>query len=106
MAKFLVEVSYTAEGLKGLRKDKAAGRMAAVKAAAKSLGGKLDALYWALGDVDAYAIVDLPDTASATSMAMSVSATGLVRTKTIVLLTAEELDAALEKGGKYRAPGQ
>jgi len=31
MAKFLIQVGYTAEGLKGLMKDKAAGRMAAVK---------------------------------------------------------------------------
>ena len=50
MAKFLIQVAYTAEGLKVLMKDKAAGRTAAVKKAVASVGGKLDALYWALGE--------------------------------------------------------
>src|SRR5688572_28632515 len=54
MPKFLIEASYTAEGLKGLMKDKAAGRTAALTAALESVGGKLDAIYWSLGDADVY----------------------------------------------------
>ncbi len=42
MPKYLVEASYSADGLKGLQKDKAAGRKAAVAKAAESLGGKLE----------------------------------------------------------------
>ena len=42
MAKYLVEASYTAEGLKGLQKEKASGRKAAVAEALKGLGGKLE----------------------------------------------------------------
>ena len=106
MAKFLVQASYTAEGLKGLMKDKATGRTAAVKKAVASLGGKVDALYWALGDDDAVLIVDLPDVQSAAALGIATSATGLVRVKTTRLLTAEEVDAALGKTIKYRAPGK
>jgi len=64
MAKFLVQAAYTAEGLKGLMKDKAAGRTAAIKKAVASLGGKIEALYWALGDDDAVLIIDMPDAAA------------------------------------------
>jgi uncharacterized protein with GYD domain len=106
MPKFLVEASYTAEGLKGLQKDKAAGRTAAVKNALKALDGQLEALYWCLGERDAILIVDLPDTAAAAALATAASASGLVRTKTTRLLSAAELDAALQKSVDYRAPGR
>ena len=106
MPKFLVEVSYTAEGLKGLQRDKAAGRTAAVRSALKAVDGQLEALYWCLGERDAIAVLDLPDTAAAAALATAISASGSVRTKTTPLLTAAELDAALQKGIDYRAPGQ
>jgi hypothetical protein len=37
MAKFLVQATYTAEGLRGLQKDKASGRREAITKAVKSL---------------------------------------------------------------------
>jgi hypothetical protein len=40
MPKYLIQGRYTPEGLKGLAKDKASGRKAAVQAAIKSLKGK------------------------------------------------------------------
>ena len=106
MPKFLIEASYTSEGLKGLQKDKSSGRKAAVSKAAEALGGKLEAYYFALGEHDVVAILDLPDTVSATALALAVSGTGLVRTKTTVLLTVEETDKALEKQVAYRGPGR
>ncbi|MBN9589041.1 MAG: GYD domain protein [Alphaproteobacteria bacterium 64-11] len=106
MAKFLIRVGYTAEGLKGLMNEKAAGRTAAVKKAVASVGGKLDALYWALGEDDAISIVDLPDAETAAALGMALGASGLVRTRTTRLLTADEIDVALGKSVKYRAPGK
>ena len=41
MPKYLVQASYTAEGLKGLQKDKASGRKEAVSKAIEGLGGSL-----------------------------------------------------------------
>jgi uncharacterized protein with GYD domain len=106
MAKFMIEASYSAEGLKGLHKDKSAGRKAAVAKAAEALGGKLEAYYFALGEHDVVTILDLPDTVSATALALAASGSGLVRTKTTVLLTVEETDKALQKKVGYRAPGK
>ena len=39
MAKYLVEGSYTAEGLRGLMKDKASGRKTAVEKLVADAGG-------------------------------------------------------------------
>ena len=105
MAKFLIEASYTAEGLRGLAKDKASGRQAAITQALAAVGGKLEAVYYAFGNRDVFVIFECPDNISAAALSLAVSATGLVRTKTTPLLTVEETDKALSKSVKYRAPG-
>jgi uncharacterized protein with GYD domain len=105
MAKYLIQAAYTAEGLKGLQKDKASGRKQAVTKAVEGLGGKVEAMYFALGEHDVLLIVDMPDVISGAALGLRVSATGLVRTKTTSLLTIEEADRALGKTVDYRAPG-
>lgn len=105
MPKFLVEATYTAEGYKGLTKDKASGRKAAIASAVKKLGGKLDAMYFCLGENDVMPIVDMPDHVSAAAMSSAACASGMARTKTTVLLTVAEADEALSKPVAYKAPG-
>ena len=106
MPKYLITATYSPEGLKGLQKDKASGRRRAWVVALQSVGGKLECGYYALGEDDVYIIVDLPDNAAAAGFGVTVSATGLARTKTTALLTDEEVDRALEKSIAYRAPGR
>lgn len=106
MPKYLVQASFTAEGLNGLHRDKASGRQAAVRKAVEGLGGKLEGFYHALGEYDGVMIVDLPDTVSAAALSLAASGSGLVHTKTTALLTVEETDKALEKSVAYRAPGR
>lgn len=105
MAKYLITASYSAEGLKGLHKDKAAGRRRAVREACESIGGKLEAFYLAFGEEDVVTIVDLPDNVAASALSLAASATGLVRTRTTVLLTVEEADKALAAAVKFRGAG-
>jgi uncharacterized protein with GYD domain len=106
MAKYLIEGSYTAEGLKGLQKDKASGRKQAVTKVLEGLEGKLEAMYFAMGEHDVVLIVDVPDIATAAALSLGVSATGLVRTRSTALLSVEETDRALAKKLHYRAPGE
>lgn len=106
MPKYLVQASYTPEGLKGLQKDKASGRADALRKAVESIGGKLEAYYVALGDYDVVTIIDAPDIGSITSLCLTASGSGLVRTKTTALLTVEETDRALQRQVDYRAPGR
>lgn len=105
MAKYLVTASYSAEGLKGLQKDKASGRRDAVRQACESVGGKLECVYYALGEYDVVVIVDLPDNVAASALSLAASATGLVRTRTTALLTVEETDKALAATVKFRGAG-
>jgi uncharacterized protein with GYD domain len=106
MPKYLIQASYNAEGLKGLQKDKASGRKAAAARAVESLGGKLESFYCALGADDVITIVDLPDHVSAAALSVTVSASGLVHSRTTALLTVEEADKALAKSVNYKAPGR
>ena len=105
MPKFLIKANYTAEGMKGLQKDKASGREKAIAAACKSVGGKLDAVYFALGDDDVFVIVDLPSHVQVSSLCIAVGASGMANTRTVSLLTVAEMDKALGEGLKYRPPG-
>jgi len=106
MAKYLIQATYSAEGFKGVAKDKASGRKAALEKALASVGAKLDAIYYAFGDCDVVLIVDAPDNATVASFGMAACSTGLARTSTIPLLTVDEADQAVKKGITYRGPGQ
>jgi len=106
MPKYLIEGSYTVDGIKGVLKEGGSGRREAVTAALKSLGGKLESMYYAFGDVDVYVIVDAPDNVTMAALAMGISATGTVAVKTTVLMTVDEIDQAGKKTLSYRAPGR
>lgn len=106
MAKYLIQASYTTEGIKGVLKEGGSGRREAVSAVLQSMGGKLESMYYAFGDTDVFVIADAPDNVSALALSMGVAATGTVNVKTTVLLTIEEVDQATKKTLSYRAPGR
>jgi uncharacterized protein with GYD domain len=106
MPKFLVEASYTAEGLKGLKKDTAAGRKKSIGRAMEALGGHLECMYFVLGDRDVIGVADLPDHVTAASFSLNAGSSGLLSIKTTALLTPEEVDQAFAKKGAYKPPGQ
>ena len=106
MPKYLIQASYTADGLKGLQKDKASGRRQAVLNALEPLRGKLESFNFAFGDDDVVAVIEMPDNVNAAAMSLAIAASGLVRLKTTPLLTVEEVDQALAKSVNYRAPGK
>jgi uncharacterized protein with GYD domain len=106
MPKFLMEVSYTTEGAKGLLKDGGTKRRAAAKAAAESVGGTLESMYYAFGKNDAVLIADFPDTAAAAALAITLAASGAVTNRTTPLLSVEDIDAATKKSPSYTPPGR
>ena len=105
MPKFLVEASYTVDGIRGVQSAGGSSRRDAVAAMAAGLGGKLESFYFGFGDHDAYVIVDLPDNEAAAAVAIAVSAAGGAGVKTTVLLTPEAVDAAAKRSVEYRPPG-
>jgi uncharacterized protein with GYD domain len=106
MPKYLIQATYMAEGTKGLLAEGGTKRRDAAAKAIKAAGGKLEAFYFAFGKSDAIVIVDLPDNVSAAAASLTISASGVVTTRTTVLLTPGEIDEAAKKSVPYRAPGQ
>jgi uncharacterized protein with GYD domain len=107
MPKYLIEANYVGEGINGLLKEGGTKRRAAVDELFKSMGGTVEAFYFAFGDKDVFIIGDLPDNASAAALALRVNATGAAMCKTTVLITPQEVDQAVKKTkiASYRPPG-
>ena len=102
MPKYLIQASYTAEGLKALKKESPLNRMWVVKDAVASVAGKLDSMYWALGEDEAILILDLPDAQTAAALSMHVGAAGLVRTKTTRLIALRDMEKSLAQVVDYQ----
>ena len=105
MPKYLIHASYTSEGIKGLLKDGGTKRKAAAKALIEGLGGTMEAFYFAFGGDDAIVIIDAADNASVTAASLAINSTGLVATRTTVLLTPDEVDRAAQQTVSYTPPG-
>ena len=105
MPKYLIQANYVGEGINGLLKEGGSSRRAVAEKLAKSVGGALEAFYYAFGDTDLYFIVDLPDNTAAAALVLTINAAGAATCRTTVLMTPEEIDAASKKSPSYRAPG-
>jgi len=110
MPKYLMVASYTEEGLKGLLTEGGSSRREAIQKAVESLGGTLEAMYYAFGDDDGFLIMDFPDNVTATAFSLIGNASGAATSKIVVLITPEEVDKAVEvakeMSAAYRPPGQ
>ena len=105
MAKYLVIASYTAEGMKGIADKGGTARREAVEKLVADLGGTVESFYFGFGEGDAYVTVDMPDNVSAAAVSIAVGASGMVQTRTVVLLTPAEIDRAAQTKATYRPPG-
>jgi uncharacterized protein with GYD domain len=106
MAKYLLKVSYSADGLKGVMKEGGTSRVKAVERALAGVGGSLESFYFAFGADDVYVIVDVPHQAAAIAMAAAVATSGAVSSyETVVLLSPSEIDDAVNVAVDYAPPG-
>ena len=105
MPKYLIQASYTLDGVKGVQSQGGSSRREAVAQAVEGVGGSLESFYFAFGDADAYVTVELPDNEAAAAVALTVNAAGGATTTTTLLLTPEEIDSAAKRSVDYGAPG-
>ena len=105
MAKFLVVASYTGAGMKGVVTKGGTSRREAVENMVADLGGHVESFYFGFGEGDAYVTIDLPDNVAAAAIGLAVSASGMAATRTIVLLTPDEVDRAAATSVNYVPPG-
>ena len=106
MPKYLVQGSYSDQGLKGLLQEGGSKRREAVEQLTKEMGGRLEAFYYAFGTDDFAIIVDLPGNVDATALSLAANASGAVESRITVLITPEEVDQATKKTVKFRPPGK
>jgi uncharacterized protein with GYD domain len=105
MARYMFKVSYSKEGMQGVMKEGAANRRDFISKMAAEMGGSIESFDFAFGDTDVYAIAEMADNVTAAAVATAVAASGAGSIETIVMLSAEEIDAAIGKHAPYRAPG-
>jgi uncharacterized protein with GYD domain len=106
MPRYMIQASYTREGIQGVMKEGGSGRKDAIGKMVADMGGSLESFYFAFGEEDAIVIADLPDNTTAAAIGIAVGASGGATTKTTVLLTPEEIDDATHRSVGYRAPGK
>ena len=106
MPKYLIQGSYSGQGLKGLLGEGGSKRREAAEQATKGVGGRLEAFYYAFGNDDFVIIADLPSNVDASALSLTVNASGAVKSRMTVLITPEEVDQATKKTVKFRPPGK
>ena len=108
MPKYLIQGSYSQQGLKGMLKEGGSKRREAAEQIIKGTGGRLESYYYAFGSDDFVIIADLPSNVDAAALSFAVNASGAVHSRMTVLITPEEADEATKKMKtvKYRAPGE
>ena len=107
MPSYMVQASYTAQGVSGLVKSPE-DRTAALRPLVEGLGGKVESIYYAFGDFDVVVIAELPDAVAMAALSMAIGASGAVTNfKTTVLIPLSEGVEAARKAGSigYRPPG-
>jgi len=108
MPLYMLQFAYSPESWTALVR-KPEDRTAAMDSMAKSVGGRLVALYYHMGEYDGTVIIEAPDDLSANSAVMIAVASGAIRSsKTTRLYSPKEVVEALGKASKvsYRAPGK
>ena len=86
-------------------------RRGPVQQLAAAAGGRLEDFYWMLGPYDGLAVVELPDSAAAASVAVTVVGSGAFKHfETHELLAADQFVGILQKAktlqASYQSPGQ
>jgi uncharacterized protein with GYD domain len=100
MATYILLGTFTDQGIRNVKDT--GKRAQSVRAMAKKAGISVTEMYWTLGQYDVAAILDAPDEAAATSLALSVGALGNVRTQLLRAFTEDEIGPILGQLAKPR----
>ena len=106
MAHYLLQVAYTSEAWAGLLKNPH-DRTASLKPMLDKMGGKIESAYFAFGDHDLVAILQMPGNVDAAAFALAAAAGGSVKSiKTTPLLSIAEGLEAMKKAAAsgYKPP--
>jgi uncharacterized protein with GYD domain len=106
MSKYMIRASYSPEGIKGVMAKGGTARVDAIEKLVAGVGGTMESFYFAFGSDDVYVVVDAPSHEAMAAVAGTVTGTGVLSNyETVVLLTADQIDAAANMTVAYTPPG-
>lgn len=88
MAKFVMLIRYTDEGVKHFKEFQT--RMGHARRGAEELGVQIESFHLTMGEYDAVVLVEAPDARTAAKLSLINAANGRVRTVTMPAFTEEE----------------
>ena len=95
MVTYVTLMNFTDQGVRNVKDT--ANRASAYKNLATQLGCTVKEIWWTQGQYDVVSIVEAPDDASATALAMSIGKLGYIRTQTLRAFSAAELAPIMDK---------
>ena len=95
MASYILLGSFTDQGIRAVKDT--TKRAQALSKLGKKAGVTVKDVYWTLGQYDVAAILEAPDDAAVTALALSVGKLGNVRTQILRAFSADEMEAILGK---------
>jgi len=93
MVRHLALVSFTDQGVK--QAGHSADRATQFRGDVEQAGGRVIALYWAVGAYDGAVIFESPDDATAAALLLKLGSHGYVRTQTLRLFEGDEFQSVL-----------
>jgi uncharacterized protein with GYD domain len=95
MVTYVTLINFTDQGARHIKDTP--NRAGAYKELATKLGCTVKEIWWTQGQYDVISVVEAPDDASATALAMSVGKLGFIRTQTLRAYSAAELAPIMDK---------
>lgn len=105
MARYLLKIRYSVEGIGGVRKEGGTARAEVARKLIEGVGGKMLSFDFAFGEVDAYALIEAPSNSAVAGAATIVSSAGGATVETVTLISPAEMDEAVRGQAEYRKPG-
>jgi uncharacterized protein with GYD domain len=102
--RYLFIATYSPQGAKTVLATGGTARRTAIEKMLTGLGGRLESFDFAFGSDDVFLLCDLPDARSAAAVSLTLNGSGVASTRTVVLMSPEELDDAVGIHPDYRPP--
>jgi uncharacterized protein with GYD domain len=88
MATYISLIRYTQQGIENMKDSP--GRLDMAKQVFKSMGASIKEFYLVTGEYDAVVIAEAPDDETMAKLALTIGATGAIRTESFRAFTEEE----------------
>jgi uncharacterized protein with GYD domain len=97
MPKYVTLYNWTDQGVANAKDT--VNRYQAAKQLVEGMGGKIDAIFWTMGQYDLVTVSDFPDDETGTAVNLQLASTGNLRSVTMRAFAEDEMKGIIEKMG-------